>query len=124
MKELKRLLPYVRRYPRPMLLGMAALVLAKAASVLVPLVLERTVDDLTLGVTVSKLAIYGTLIVGIAALEGFFRFWMRSQIGVSRFVEFDLRNDFFARLQKMSPPSNQRGAREISCPGPRTTSAR
>jgi ABC-type multidrug transport system fused ATPase/permease subunit len=46
MKELKRLLPYVSRYPRPMLAGMAALVLAKAASVLVPLVLERTVDEM------------------------------------------------------------------------------
>ncbi len=104
MKELKRLLPYVRRYPRPMIVGMAALVLAKAASVIVPLVLERTVDDLTLGVTVSKLALYGSLIVGIAAVEGFFRFWMRKLlIGVSRFVEFDLRNDFFARLQRMSP---------------------
>jgi ATP-binding cassette subfamily B protein len=87
-----------------MFVGMAALVLAKAASVLVPLVLERTVDDLTLGVTVSKLALYGSLIVGIAAVEGFFRFWMRKLlIGVSRFVEFDLRNDFFARLQRMSP---------------------
>ncbi len=109
MKELKRLLPYVRRYPRPMIVGMAALVLAKAASVLVPLVLERTVDDLTLGVTVSKLAFYGTLIVGIAAVEGFFRFWMRKLlIGVSRFVEYDLRNDFFARLQRMSPSFYQR----------------
>jgi len=109
MKELRRLLPYVRRYPRPMLLGMAALVLAKAASVLVPLVLERTVDDLTLGVTVSKLALYGSLIVGIAAVEGFFRFWMRKLlIGVSRFVEYDLRNDFFAQLQRMSPSFYQR----------------
>ncbi len=109
MKELKRLLPYVLRYPRPMLLGMAALVVAKAASVLVPLVLERTVDDLTLGVTVSKLAFYGSLIIGIAAVEGFFRFWMRKLlIGVSRFVEYDLRNDFFARLQKMSPSFYQR----------------
>ncbi len=87
-----------------MIVGMAALVLAKAASVLVPLVLERTVDDLTLGVTVSKLALYGSLIVAIAAVEGFFRFWMRKLlIGVSRFVEFDLRNAFFARLQRMSP---------------------
>jgi ATP-binding cassette subfamily B protein len=109
MKELKRLIPYLRRYPRPMILGMAALVAGKAASVLVPLVLERTVDDLTLGVTVSKLAFYGSLIVGIAAVEGFFRFWMRKLlIGVSRFVEFDLRNDFFARLQKMSPSFYQR----------------
>jgi ATP-binding cassette subfamily B protein len=109
MKELRRLLPYVRRYPRPMILGMAALVLGKAASVLVPLVLERTIDDLTLGVTVSKLALYGSLIVLIAAVEGFFRFWMRKLlIGVSRFVEFDLRNDFFAKLQTMSPSFYQK----------------
>jgi ATP-binding cassette subfamily B protein len=109
MNELKRLLPYVRRYPRPMVLGMAALVLAKAASVLVPLVLERTVDDLTAGVTVSKLAFYGSLVIGIAAVEGFFRFWMRKLlIGVSRFVEFDLRNDYFSKLQSMSPSFYQR----------------
>ncbi|HEY7817057.1 MAG TPA: ABC transporter transmembrane domain-containing protein, partial [Vicinamibacteria bacterium] len=109
MKELKRLIPYVARYPRPLLVGMAALVLSKAASVLVPLVLERTVDDLTAGVTVSKLAFYGSLVVLIAAVEGFFRFWMRKLlIGVSRFVEFDLRNDFFAKLSTMSPSFYQK----------------
>jgi ATP-binding cassette subfamily B protein len=103
MKELKKLLPYVARYPRPMTLGMAALVLAKAAAVVAPLVLKRTVDDLTLQVTVSKLAFYASLIVGIALVEGFFRYWMRKLlIGVSRYVENDLRGDFFARLQKMS----------------------
>jgi ATP-binding cassette subfamily B protein len=92
-----------------MLVGMAALVAGKAASVLVPIVLERTVDDLTLGVTVSKLALYGSLIIGLAAVEGFFRFWMRKLlIGVSRFVEYDLRNAFFARLQTMSPSFYQR----------------
>ncbi len=109
MRELRRLLPYVSRYPRPMLVGMGALVLGKGASVLVPLVLERTVDDLTLGVTLSKLAFYGTLIVAIAAFEGFFRFWMRKLlIGVSRFVEYDLRNDFFGKLQTMSPSFYQK----------------
>jgi ATP-binding cassette subfamily B protein len=92
-----------------MVLGMAALVAGKIASVLVPIVLKHTVDDLTLGVTVSKLAFYGSLIVAIAAVEGVFRFWMRKLlIGVSRFVEFDLRNDFFAQLQRMSPSFFQR----------------
>jgi ATP-binding cassette subfamily B protein len=92
-----------------MVLGMAALVLGKAASVLVPLVLLRTVDDLTAEVTVSKLAFYGSLVIAIAAVEGFFRFWMRKLlIGVSRFVEFDLRNDYFAKLQTMSPSFYQR----------------
>ena len=87
-----------------MAFGMLALVLAKAAAVLTPQVLKRTIDDLTIEVTSEKLAFYASLIVGIAAVEGFFRFWMRRLlIGVSRRVEYDLRGDFFGHLQKMSP---------------------
>ncbi|MEJ1730921.1 ABC transporter transmembrane domain-containing protein, partial [Escherichia coli] len=41
--------------------------------------------------------------LGISLVEGFFRFWMRRiLIGVSRLVEYDLRNDFLAHIQKMS----------------------
>ena len=85
MNQLRRLVPYIVRYPRPMFFGMAALVLAKAAAVLTPQVLKRTIDDLTIEVTSDKLVLYASLIVGIAATEGFFRFWMRRLlIGVSR----------------------------------------
>jgi ATP-binding cassette subfamily B multidrug efflux pump len=109
MNELKRLVPYVARYPRPMFLGMAALVLGKAAAVLAPQVLRMTVDDLTVAITHEKLAFYGVLIVAIALTEGFFRFWMRRLlIGASRLVEYDLRGDFFGHLQKMSPSFFQR----------------
>ncbi len=109
MNELKRLIPYVTRYPRPMVFGMAALVLAKSAAVLAPQVLRATVDDLTVEVTREKLAFYAGLIVAIALTEGFFRFWMRRLlIGVSRHVEYDLRGDFLAHLQKMSPSFFQR----------------
>jgi len=104
MGELRRLIPYLKRYPRPMLFGLAALVLAKAAAVLTPQVLLRTIDDLAVAVTVEKLAYYGSLIVAIALVQGFFRFWMRRLlIGVSRRVEYDLRGDFFRQLQRMSP---------------------
>lgn len=109
MKQLRRLLPYIARYPRPMVFGMAALVLAKAAAVLTPQVLKHTIDDLTLEVTSQKLAFYASLIVLIALTEGFFRFWMRRLlIGVSRRVEYDLRGDFYGHLQKMSPSFFQR----------------
>lgn len=104
MKELRRLVPYVRRYPRPMALGMLALALGKVCSVLAPQVLRMTVDDLSLAVTVEKLGYYALLIVGLAAAAGFFRFWMRRLlIGVSRYVEYDLRGDFFGHLQKLTP---------------------
>jgi ATP-binding cassette subfamily B protein len=102
MDELARLIPYIKRYPRPMVIGMIALVFGKLAAVLTPQVLEATVDDLTVSVTVEKLAFYAALIVGIALAEGFFRFWMRRLlIGVSRHVEYDLRHDFAAQLQRM-----------------------
>lgn len=92
-----------------MVFGMVALVLTKAAAVLTPQVLQRTVDDLTVEVTSEKLLFYAGLIVAIAVTEGFFRFWMRRLlIGVSRRVEYDLRGDFFEHLQKMSPSFFQR----------------
>ncbi len=104
MKSLARLIPYLKRYPRPLTRGTMALVCGKVFSVLAPQVLQRAIDDLTIAVTVEKLALYGALIVGIATGAGFFRFWMRKLIiTVSRFVEYDLRKDFFEHLQRMSP---------------------
>ena len=104
MKDLRRLLPYLARYKRRLALGMASLLAAKLAAVLVPQILRMTVDDLTVSVTLRKLAFYAGLVVGISVVEGIFRFGMRRLlIGVSRFVEYDLRGDFFAHLQRMSP---------------------
>ncbi len=109
MSELKRLIPYLRRYRGRLVLGMLCLLAGKAAAVAVPQVLRMTIDDLTISVTVGKLALYAGLIVGLALVEGFFRFWMRRLlIGVSRYVEYDLREDFFAHLQRMSPSFFQR----------------
>ncbi len=57
-------------------------------------------DDLYAGVTAEKLARYALVLLGIAVAAGVFKFLMREVvIGVSRHVEFDLRNDFFSRLQ-------------------------
>ena len=82
---MSRLFPYIARYPRPMVFGMIALVLTKAASVLTPQVLRLTIDDLTVGVTVQKLTFYASAIIALAVFGGFFRFWMRRLlIGVSR----------------------------------------
>ncbi len=109
MTQLKRLLPYLSRYRWRLALGMLCLLAGKAAAVVVPQVLRMTIDDLTISVTVRKLVLYAGLIVGLALVEGFFRFWMRRLlIGVSRYVEYDLREDLFAHLQRMSPSFFQR----------------
>lgn len=109
MLVLRRLLPYLTQYKGQIGLGMLCLLFGKVASVLAPQVLRMTVDDLTVAVTRQKLLYYSALIVGLALVDGFFRFWMRRLlIGVSRYVEFDLRNDFYAHLQRMSPSFYQR----------------
>jgi ATP-binding cassette subfamily B protein len=73
-----------------------------ALSLLSPWVLKLAIDDLTLGVTRSKLAAYAALLLGLALLAGAFRFLIRRLIvGASRHIEYDLRNDFFAHLQRL-----------------------
>ena len=54
--------------------------------------------------TAAKLRFYAAAVLALAALGGVFRFFQRRIIiGASRDIEFDLRNDFFARLQLFEP---------------------
>lgn len=67
-----------------------------------PQVLRLAVDDLYRGVTAAKLGRYAVILFCIAVAGGFFKYWMRHLvIGVSRHVEYDLRNELFARLQAL-----------------------
>lgn len=67
-----------------------------------PLVLQYAVDDLSRGVTRTKLAFYAAILLLIAGLAGYFRYQMRRIIiSASRGVEYDLRNDFFAHLERL-----------------------
>ena len=98
----RRLLPFVLRYRRQYLTGLACVVMTTAIQLLAPWVLKYAIDDITRGITRPKLAMYAGLLLGIACVGGVFRFLMRRiLIGASRDLEFDLRNAFFARLQRM-----------------------
>ncbi|MGZ4789507.1 MAG: ABC transporter ATP-binding protein, partial [Terriglobales bacterium] len=67
-----------------------------------PQVLKRAIDDLNLGVTHQKLVTYSLLMVAIATTKGLFQYLTRwIVIGVSRDIEFDLRNDLFAHLEAL-----------------------
>jgi ATP-binding cassette subfamily B multidrug efflux pump len=98
----RRLSPYILRYRRAFLLGLLCVLVTTAISLLSPWVLKYAVDDLHRGVTVGKVRVYAAVLLGIALIGGVFRFLMRRIIiGASRKIEFDLRNDFFARLELM-----------------------
>jgi ATP-binding cassette, subfamily B, multidrug efflux pump len=97
-----RLLPYLLRYRRAFLTGLACVIVTTAIQLLSPWVLKAAIDDLNIGVTRSKLAMYAGLLLAIAIVGGCFRFLMRRiLIGASRDIEYDVRNAFFARLEQM-----------------------
>jgi ATP-binding cassette subfamily B protein len=57
------------------------------------------IDRLGKSISSEGLMVYGLLILLFAVLEGIFLFLMRKiMIGVSRYLEYDLRNDLFAHL--------------------------
>jgi ATP-binding cassette, subfamily B, multidrug efflux pump len=98
---LRRLLPYVRRSRRAFIVGLACVVITTAIQLSSPWILKHAIDDLNLGVTRAKLGFYAALILGVAVAGGIFRFLMRRIIiGASRVIEYEIRNDFFAALER------------------------
>jgi ATP-binding cassette subfamily B protein len=98
----RRLFPYIRRYRREYTLGFASLALCSTMFAVAPRVLQFAIDDLATGVTRAKLALYGGILLLIAGLAGYFRYQMRRIIiSASRGFEYDLRNDFFAHLERL-----------------------
>ncbi len=75
-----------------------------------PQVLRHAVDDLYRGVTAEKLGRYALLLLGIAVIAGVFKYGMRQAvIGISRHIEYDLRNDLFAHFERLPIAYFQRG---------------
>ena len=102
MTPFRRLVGYVGPYRREFLAGLACVVITQAIALTAPWVLKYAIDDLTRGVTVWKLAVYGSLLLGIALVGGVFRFLMRRILtGASRHIEYDMRNAFFAHLETL-----------------------
>jgi ATP-binding cassette subfamily B protein len=102
MSPFRRLLGYALRYRRDFILGLGCVVVTTAVALASPLVLRDAIDDLSIGVTRAKLLQYGGLLLGIGVVGGVFRYLMRRVlIGASRHIEYDIRNDFFAHLEKL-----------------------
>ena len=102
MSPARRLLVHVLRYRRDFLIGLVCVVGTAGAGLAGPWVLKLAIDDLTSGVDAAKIRFYAAAILGLAVAGGVIRFLMRRIIiGASRAIEYDLRNDFFAHLQRL-----------------------
>ncbi len=104
MKEAWRTsLPYFARHRRNLFLGFGALVAKSIAGAAWPLMLKQGIDRITQGFSVEAVWWLAGAIVVLSAVKGLFQYWMRVLlIGVSRDIEYDLRNDLFAKLLSLS----------------------
>src|SRR4051812_6439190 len=108
-KRLNPLKPYLYKYRVQFFWGGVALVLNNAIWILFPQVIGRAINDLNRGVTQHKIATYSLALIAIALSKGFFQYLMRwILIGISREIEFDLRNDLFRHLESLSYSYYQR----------------
>jgi ATP-binding cassette subfamily B protein len=103
MQELRALLPYLRRYRGPIAVGLLTVVVSNAVNVASLEYVKAGVDALERpGATralIGRYALFSALLAVVAAIG---RFWMREILnGVSRRVELDLRDDFFAHLLRL-----------------------
>ena len=98
----RRLLRQLMRYRRAFLAGFLCVIVTTSLSLTGPWVLRYAIDDLQTALTLAKVRLYAAALLGLAAGAGLFRFLMRRIIiGASRNFEYDLRNEFFAALQRM-----------------------
>src|SRR5436853_1110831 len=108
-KNLRPLAHYFRRYKWSYILGGFSVLLHNGIWILFPQIISRAVDDMHAGVTQHKVVTYAALLVAVAAAKSIFQFLTRwVVIGVSREVEFDLRNDLFQHLEGLSYSYYQR----------------
>src|ERR1700722_10023059 len=127
-RHLKLLLPYVKRYKRMVALGLLALTLTGLVGALPQLIIGAITDLLQASpqplstltgasrdilhplfsfyapLSVHALGLYCMILVIVMLVKGFFSFWTRwILIGVSREIEYDLRNDLRSRLLALEP---------------------
>jgi ATP-binding cassette subfamily B protein len=103
-EKLKPLVPYLRRYWKHLAWGGVAVILYNVIKVLIPVVIGHAIDDMQHGITSQKIVFHAIRLLIVAALSAIFLYICRQVIiGASREIEFDLRNDIFANLERQSP---------------------
>ena len=99
---LRRLIGYFLPYRRTLVLGVMCVFMTNLVRMGAPIVLRHAVDELATSISHSKLLEYGGLLILIALGQGVFLFTQRRLlINMSRDIEYDLRNDFYAHLQRL-----------------------
>ncbi len=102
MKQLRRLLPYYRPYLGQLVTGLALVVVSTAITSVIPWFLRLGIDAIKAGLPIARTWTLALEIVAVGIFAGFMRYGMRDILnGISRDIEYDLRNDLFIHLEKL-----------------------
>ena len=103
MRELRTLLPYLRRYQGTYLLGLVLVLVSNAFTTAAPRFLERGIDQIGQGALVGTIVWSAVLLVAVTIVGGVGRFGMRQTLNSgSRHIETEMRDDLFAHLLRQS----------------------
>jgi len=104
LKALVRLLPYYRPYRVNVAIGLGLVIVSSALASVVPLFLRRALDGIRAGVALRNIWLLALAMVGVSLVAGALRYWMRDLLnGVSRWIEYDLRNALYVALERLDP---------------------
>ena len=112
MKELQHLNKYFYKYRTQIIIGVLITIVSKLFTVFVPKFIGSIIDvvndqlqnpESSEAAYKAKLLRYILFLVGSAILSGILTFWMRQTIiNVSRYIEYDLKNEIYQQYQKLS----------------------
>jgi ATP-binding cassette subfamily B multidrug efflux pump len=111
MKELKHLNKYFKKYWLKLLIGIVITIFARLFQLVMPSYVNKTITvvesyinaDIVKENAKEQLTLFILIIVGAALLSGFFTFLMRQTvINISRYIEYDLKNEIFEHYQILS----------------------
>ena len=109
LRDLRPLFQYMARYRWGYVWGTLACVATNVIWVQFPRVLQSAINDLKLGTTRTHILLLAGLMILISLLKGVFLYAQRwILIGISRDIEFDLRNDLFRGLERQDSGFYQR----------------
>ena len=101
MDDLKKFARYFRKYKAQLTLGIACILASTVVGLFIPLFVGQAIDANWNQVSWSKLTAAAVKVLGASVISGTFLFLQRRiLIGMSRNIEFDIRQDFYAHLVK------------------------
>ena len=111
MRELKRLNKFLLKYKGKLLIGLLITIISRVFSIVTPRLVGDSMTTIENYLSLSNISTDElkdvlffniVLIIGASLISGFFTFLMRQTIiNVSRFIEFDVKNEIFSHYQSL-----------------------